>query len=691
MADAKRALVVDDDTATVAIFQRLLSADHWEVDATSSSREARGKIRPGHYQLVVSDLNMPELSGAELYEAAIKADPELKKRFLFVSGYADNPAANSFLLEAGCAVIKKPIRLEEFREVAAQIAGEKPIEATKLAAPWFTPESIHLYSGEITSRHTLIALMNRIHTARLTGAVHVLLGRVEKKIYFNLGCIVFAASNVFDDGLGELMLRAGALTQRQFDEASDLMRQGWKLGAALVDLECCTMAQLEDWVRQQLTRTAASILEYSSGRYFFFESFEENISPDVAITMPLGHFVLSAVRNAEGLPFDHLAHDEHLFVDISADPMIRFQDVALNEDERALLAVIEDPIRAAHALRASNLPPERAVRALYALLALGMVLSIPPVEEALKPVAPPASLPGTVAAPPSAGAAAPLPPAPAMPAASTAPSTPAPPPARAAPRAEELDLAEFEKEIKKRLEMAETATYYQILEITPAAEPGEMKKSFHRLARKFHPDRHMGRTEWIGSLQTIMDSLSLSYKTLTDAKSRGSYDKRLTETGAYTMGRTGGKTERQVTAEECLEKAKECLRAKNFAGSITWLRKCVEIAPDNSKHRAMLARSLGAVPQYRKEAIEHFEAAIKHDPWNVSAYFQFGELYESMQLPWRAKPLYLKILDIDPGHSKAQEKLKTIEAREKEGKGAPSHPPDEKDPGLLGKLFGKKP
>jgi len=93
----------------------------------------------------------------------------------------------------------------------------------------------------------------------------------------------------------------------------------------------------------------------------------------------------------------------------------------------------------------------------------------------------------------------------------------------------------------------------------------------------------------------------------------------------------------------------------------------------------MLARSLAAVPQYRKEAIEHFEAAIQLDPWNTSAYYQLGELYEEMELPWRARPLYQKILDMDPEHSKARERLRQLDAKEGKKEG--------KSPTFLGRLF----
>jgi len=156
------------------------------------------------------------------------------------------------------------------------------------------------------------------------------------------------------------------------------------------------------------------------------------------------------------------------------------------------------------------------------------------------------------------------------------------------------------------------------------------------MARKFHPDRHMGHSEWLDLLQDLMGRLTIAYKTLFDEQKRAAYDKQIAAAGAFVLGQE--KTESEATVDECLTRAKQAVRARNFAGSILWLRKCVEIAPNVAKHHAMLARSLAAFPQYRQDAVRHFSFAIELDQWNTSTYFQFGELYEAMGLPWRAVP-----------------------------------------------------
>src|SRR5260370_7817332 len=114
----------------------------------------------------------------------------------------------------------------------------------------------------------------------------------------------------------------------------------------------------------------------------------------------------------------------------------------------------------------------------------------------------------------------------------------------------------------------------------------------------------MGHREWLDLLQDLMGRLTIAYKTLFDVQKRASYDKQIAAAGAFTLGQE--KTETQETVDECLTRAKQALRAHNFAGSILWLRKCIEIAPDVAKHHAMLPPTLPPIPQYPHNPVPHF-------------------------------------------------------------------------------------
>jgi len=533
-------------------------------------------------------------------------------------------------------------RLNRFLQ---QLEAEQRTRTIVAPASWFTLDGQPLDSGEIESHHALFALLHRIYSARLTGKLQLVFGRVERQLFFDGGQLVFAESSDRQDSLGEMMLRAGALTQREFEEAAALVQTGQRFGSAIAEMGVCSVEEVVGWVQRQLTQVTSSVLDYPACRYYFFSSLEKNVVPEIAIPVPLGKLLLEAVRRANDLPLEHLAEDGELRVALSPDPLLRYQAVELEESERQLIDAISGAVSAKELLSRNKLPKDKGARSLYALMVLGIVVSVPQSAGAEKE--PDVAIPA--------------------------------PEAKGVPSEKAASVIQFAAEIRKLLELAETGTYYDLLGVTASSPPGEVKQSFHRLAQKFHPDRHMGKSEWIGILQDVMGRLTTAYKTLVDDEKRASYDQQLAAAGAFTLGQ--GKTESQETVDECLARAKQCLRGHNFAGSILWLRKCVELEPDVARYRAILARSLAAVPQYRQEAISQFERAVELDAWNTSTYFQFAELYEAMRLPWRAVPLYRKILEIDPEHRKARDRLSELEGK----------PEEREEKSFVSRLFHRKP
>jgi tetratricopeptide (TPR) repeat protein len=224
----------------------------------------------------------------------------------------------------------------------------------------------------------------------------------------------------------------------------------------------------------------------------------------------------------------------------------------------------------------------------------------------------------------------------------------------------ETNAAAFEQEINEILALAATGNYYQILRVSSESSRARIKSSYYELVRKFHPDRHMDHPEWTARLQKITDTITLGYKTLSDEISHHVYDRKLAASGAFNLGEH--KSESLKNAEESAAKGQECLRAGNYGGAILLFRQAVAIEPLSAKYQALLARSLARVSQYRREAVEHFEKAIEIDPTNATARLQFGQLYEEMGLPWRAQSQYQRILEVDPEHGKARERLMALDA-----------------------------
>jgi CheY-like chemotaxis protein len=82
--------------------------DH-KVTVVTAAREALGLIERGDaFDVILSDLMMPNMSGMDLYDELEKRFPDAARRVIFISGGACTPRAHAFLERVTNAHIDKP-------------------------------------------------------------------------------------------------------------------------------------------------------------------------------------------------------------------------------------------------------------------------------------------------------------------------------------------------------------------------------------------------------------------------------------------------------------------------------------------------------------------------------------------------------------------------------------------------------
>jgi len=79
--------------------------------------------------VVLCDLQMPDMSGVELYAAVKQQWPELAERFIFITGGAFSAEARRFLEEPDIACINKPFQLRELLELIEDRVAAKEAQA----------------------------------------------------------------------------------------------------------------------------------------------------------------------------------------------------------------------------------------------------------------------------------------------------------------------------------------------------------------------------------------------------------------------------------------------------------------------------------------------------------------------------------------------------------------------------------
>ncbi|HEX7665648.1 MAG TPA: response regulator [Polyangiaceae bacterium] len=111
-----RILIVDDDAAVARSAARALARDHHVVVENDSAR-ARDRLLSGeHFDAILCDLAMPDISGAELYEIVAAASPDVASRFVFVTGGAFTNESRTFLGRVTNVALEKPFSIERLRK-----------------------------------------------------------------------------------------------------------------------------------------------------------------------------------------------------------------------------------------------------------------------------------------------------------------------------------------------------------------------------------------------------------------------------------------------------------------------------------------------------------------------------------------------------------------------------------------------
>jgi DNA-binding response OmpR family regulator len=106
-----------------ALMRRALDIAGYDVDSTTLSRRALIMIERTPYDVVVTDVKMPDLGGQELYARACQIRPEMARRFIFVTGDIDGGDTLSFLERSRCGFLMKPFNLERLTTAVDMLVG----------------------------------------------------------------------------------------------------------------------------------------------------------------------------------------------------------------------------------------------------------------------------------------------------------------------------------------------------------------------------------------------------------------------------------------------------------------------------------------------------------------------------------------------------------------------------------------
>lgn len=107
MSSVPEVLLVEDDPAVLRVLARFLRSKGLKVTSASDSAQGLALLTDRSFDVVISDIDLPGMTGDALWRAALERKPQLSGHFIFVSALPRPPA----LSDAAVPYLAKPFEL----------------------------------------------------------------------------------------------------------------------------------------------------------------------------------------------------------------------------------------------------------------------------------------------------------------------------------------------------------------------------------------------------------------------------------------------------------------------------------------------------------------------------------------------------------------------------------------------------
>ncbi|HYV04811.1 MAG TPA: DnaJ domain-containing protein [Blastocatellia bacterium] len=505
-------------------------------------------------------------------------------------------------------------------------------------------------------------LIREIAHTNASGLLRLSKAKAIKALFFDSGVPVYAISNLSNEQLEQKLVAEGIATQEQIDQARRRAEKPYRIPSALVEMGALGDAQMRKLVRELVMEIIRSLFEWPEGDYVFDPKIRA--AHDVTLEMTTADILLEGARHAAGIQqiAEMIAPPDGVVVRAKGRT-IGFDSGKLAPLESYVLSRIESATSIGEVGSVTGIPESDAHRAVCALLAAGFLKVVGQDKDITS-------------------------------------------------EEQEIDTEAMDRlreDVARRLHFYASADHYEVLGLSRQATTGEIKASYYRMAKKFHPDRyrHTEQGELLGQLETLFALITQAYDTLTDRTQRAAYDDRIrkspssssaspaikldaaaqprplssqpngngqsnttdpqvAQSGPAIEGvqqsviselpqqtRTAVGTPAQI-AEQFYSQGRGLYEKKQYHGAVHMLREAVKLDPTRAPYHFHLGMALVRNPRTRHEAEGHLGKAAELDPYNAQIRVQLGLLYKEVGLAKKAANYFREALALDPDNKTAK-------------------------------------
>ncbi|HEY4222535.1 MAG TPA: DUF4388 domain-containing protein [Myxococcota bacterium] len=708
----KTALVVEDDKGMQSLLRDTLELEGFQVMCEKDGEWGLRALKRRLPDVVITDILLPSLGGFELIEElrrmpggddvpviaisgiyrASKHKKDARDR-LQVSAYFDKPFEIVALVEAlrqalGADYPRANASAPKAAQKRSNDLGEDPLADfdTRLEQKE-VERAENSFSGTRTAKGNLKhkrfpEVLAQLYRWKATGALLLRRERTKKIVYLKEGYPIFVKSNLLSECLGRVLVREKMISDEECERSLNLMKEkadgspSRQQGTVLIEMGAISPHNLVFALQLQLEQKLFDIFSWPDGDYQFNAKIEIP-TQTVHLDMSLATIVYEGVRRrfSEGQLDDLLEPFIESFVGPHPDPGYRFQDLALEADERRLLALVDGRRTMRDVIDKSGLSRLHGKQLVYTLLATE---TIQPMQRAAKkkdaldvfpaeaPSSPTALNLGAQKPPPlkkrgdsNVFASSPT-------AVSTSRSGSYPP----RPSLEGVPADEIRAKLMERARAMRRQTFFEMLGVSKSAHSDEIQRAYHALVREVHPDKLRGNVpaDARALAEQIAHQLEAAFQTLSDDKKRHAYASRIDQGQKTGVSDELGKI---LAAEGRFRKGETALHAGSYAKAAALFREAVELYPEEGEFHAHLGFALylespdDAVVQ--ADAVKRLQHGIELSPRLASSHLYLGRVFTRMGRAADAQRAFEQALLCNPdsGEALAELRLAGLPTRQK--------------------------
>ena len=418
---------------------------------------------------------------------------------------------------------------------------------------------------------------------------------IQKYLFFQDGALIHAKTNQKQELLGEVLFRLGKISKEDFKRIDEYIKPGESLGESLIKKGLISRKDLIDGLVCQMREVTLNIFPFFEGE-LSFQEIDEFLDKAQDEKIDVAALIEDGIRRMKFHP-----SLEDILAARVPFPKNKEFFYRLTEDERDVLRHVDGTSVTEKLLDESKMSPEVFWKSLFLFYCLDLI----DLEEEKELTV------------------------------------------------EEKKKGEADEDVRRKIEEViklneslSRMNYYQILNVPPSSSKEEIKKSYFKLARTYHPDLfdQAFSQDMKQKIEEVFASITKAYRTISDDAERRVYDSKMESVSPER------KKDAVKDAEIKFRQGKTLYNRGMYEDAMVLLEEATRLIKEKGSYFLLLALTESKIPAYHKRAEEHFMRAIKLDPWNPEAHVGLGLLYKKSGLTVKAKKRFERALSLDPDH-----------------------------------------